>query len=235
MSAYLNDVLIVSGVTDYEGKYPLEIQKPSSGDVFKLKASAPGFNEIVSETKITENVLVPDVPEITYNMNIDEMDFMAKTIKFTTPLPNKLKIQRIAFTNNEFSKFLEVKHNLRANYEFEKELSLELSAKLTDNGRNLLEPKTINTNLDLIVTSDEINESWNVKIPVTFYIKMYDSLDSPDCLKIEVLESENFDEYSFNLINTCAYNEVPTDLYNANLFVEWNGTRLGNFCMIQNL
>lgn len=230
VTAYLNDVLISSGTTDYEGKYPLEIQKPNSGDILKLKASAPGFNEAVSEIKITENVLLPDVPEITYNINIDELDYMLKTITFTTPLVNKLKIQRIGFTNNEFSKFIEVKHNLRANYEFEKTLSLELSAKLTDLGKNLLEPKAINTNLDLIVTSDEINKSWNVKVPVTFYIKMYDSLDTSDCLKLDVLSDvEGENEYGFKLINTCSYNESATDLYNLKIFAEWDGAKLGEF------
>ncbi len=230
VSAYLNDVLIGSGVTDFEGKIPLEITKPSSGDSLKLKATAPGYNAIESELKITENILIADVPEITYNINIDELDYLVKNITFTTPLPNKLKIQRISFTNNEFNKFLEVKHNLRANYEFEKTLSLELSAKLTTDGKNLLEPKTINTFLDLVVTSNEINEVWNVKVPVTFYIQLYDSLDSVDCLKLEVSNDDlSAEEYGFKLINTCTYNEVATELYNVKTFVEWSENKLGEF------
>jgi len=228
VNVYLNDVLLKNGKTDFEGKMPLELQKPNAGDELRIQVNAPGYNEVSTSMKITENILIPDKPEVNVIVDRAESEKVSTNVLLKNNLPYTLKIKKVGFSTNAFSEFITLKTNVNANKTFDGNLDLNISAELTDLGNSLLEPKEFSTNLELLVYAQEIDKTWNVQIPLTIYIRMYDSLDALDCLALN-LTSVSGMEYNFKLENSCLYSAENVNLYNATAFVEWDGSLLGTF------
>ncbi|PIU22153.1 MAG: hypothetical protein COT14_02630, partial [Candidatus Diapherotrites archaeon CG08_land_8_20_14_0_20_30_16] len=228
VNVYLNDVLLKSGKTDGEGKLPLEIEKPNSGDVLKIKVNASGYNEVTTTVKITENVLVPEKAEVSIILDKAEKENTTQSLLLKTPMPYKLKVTKIGFSSGAFLDFVDIKFpNISVNTEFDTNLDLNIFSQLTPLGLALLEPKTFKTNIDIVVSAEEIDKSWNVQIPLTVYVKMFDSLDAPNCLALTFSNELSLKGESLKLNNTCMYKGKQVQLYNASIFVEWDGLKLG--------
>ncbi len=230
VSVYLNNVLISSGKTDTDGKLPLEIQKPNVGDVLKITASRFEYNSTEAEIKITENILIPEKPELSIIVDRAEQLEVNTNIVLNSYLPLKLRVVNVSFAPNEYLDFVNVSFvGNYANKEFDKSLDLNILSSLTDLGKGLLEPKTFKTTLDLVVASDDVDKIWNVKIPVTIYVKLFDSLDAGNCLTLDLAQTVSEKGMGFKVNNNCVYKSGPATLYNGTMFVNWNGVVLGTF------
>ncbi len=230
VSVYLNDVLINSGKTDTDGKLPLEIQKPNVGDVLKITASRFEYNSTESEIKINENILIPEKPELSIIVDRAEQLEVNTNIVLQNYLPLKLKVKSVGFAPSDYSDFVNL--TLSGNYlnkQFEKTLDLNVLASLTDLGKGLLEPKSFKTTLDVVVSSDDVDKLWNVKIPVTIYVKLFDSLDAGNCLTLDLSQTVSEKGMGFKVNNNCIYKGQPATLYNGTMFVNWDGVVLGTF------
>jgi len=229
VNVYLNDVVIAHGKTDGDGKFPVQIEKPTAGDILKIVVNGPGYNESITSIKITENILVPDKPEVSVTLDKSESEFANNELFLSTVLPYKLKVKRIGFSANEFSDYVDMKvANIAAGKIFDGNLDLNINAQLTDLGKALLEPKEFKANLELVVTSDDLDKTWNVVIPITIYIRMYDSLDSTNCLNL-TLGDYSASEFNFKLTNTCTSGQKQVNLYKARVYAEWVDNKLGEF------
>ena len=227
VNVYLNDVLLTSGKTDDDGKLPVQIAKPNAGDVLKMVVTYAGYNTNTTTMKITENILIPDKPEISINVDKTEKDTINTNVLLATTLQYKLKINKVKFTSSDFEEFVDVKvTNVNNNTVIDSNLDLNIYAQLTQLGKALLEPKTFNTNLELVVSSDDLAKTWTIRIPVVIYVRMFDSIDSLNCLK---LTNDNNGTTSFKITNSCMYKDNPAQLYKATLFVEWDGQKLGDY------
>ncbi len=226
VNVYLNDNLVTSGKTDGDGTLPVQLDKPNAGDVLKIVATGPGYNSVTTTTKITENILVPNKPEIVINVDKTEKELVTTDISLATHLLSKLKIKKVSFSTNNFSEFIDVKTSILQNTEIDRNIDVNISAQLTDLGKSLLEPKSFNTNLELVVRSDELDRQWTVEIPIQIYIRMFDSIDTLNCLQL--LGDQNGTS-SFKIVNNCMYQNSPIQLYNPTIFVEWDGTPLGDY------
>lgn len=230
VSVYLNSVLTGSGKTDTDGKLPVEIQKPNVGDVLKITASRFEYNSTEAEIKITENILIPEKPELSIIVDRAEQLEVNTNIVLNSYLPLKLRVVNVSFAQNEYLDFVNVSFlGNYANKEFDKKLDLNILASLTDLGKGLLEPKTFKTTLDVVVASDDVDKIWNVKIPVVIYIKLYDSLDAGNCLTLDLAQTPADNGMGFKVNNNCVYKTEPAILYNGTMLVNWDGTVLGTF------
>lgn len=229
VNVFLNDIVVASGKTDFDGKLPVQISKPNAGDILKIVVSAAGYNENVTSIKITENILVPNKPEVSITVEKSESEFVNTNLLLFTTLPYTLKVKRIGFSANEFSDYLNLKiTNVSANKTFDGNLDLNINAELTDLGKALLEPKEFKANLEIVVSSEDLDKTWNVVIPITIYIKMFDSLDATNCLSL-ALGDFSAKEFNFKLTNTCLSSGKAVNLYNAKVYAEWVDNKLGDF------
>jgi hypothetical protein len=243
VNVFLNDIMLSSGKTDFEGIFGFELSKPNVGDELRVEVERSGYDKIVNSTIISENILVPDPSLLGITVHKDARSGEAGDFELTNASGLKLRIVDMYFDSGIYKDLIDL--GLEGSYvgkDIDTNMLIEWYANLTDAGKNLLEAKEFETTLNIKVTSDEVSKTWLTQIPVTLYIRLAESLDSSDCLKIfPVTELEGSDwalavgtdsneiTLDFRIVNECTQEAEPVSLNGLKLGVTWKGKVLGKF------
>jgi len=238
-----NDAVVARGALDFEGKFGFELPKPNVSDVVEITVSSPGYKTIIKTITVGENILITVPPEINLTIDRSTADYVSSNILLQNITPLKLKITGFRLANGDYSDF--VAFDFGTDYVgkiIDSNLDINFSASLTREGKALLSPKTFSTYLFVDVTSVSGSETWRVKIPVSVYIKLYDALDSKDCLLLIPITQTEEDvwhavltasgetkEQEYVITNNCTFNGNPVVLYKPEINVLWGGKVLGKF------
>lgn len=233
----INSTQLIDGKTDKDGFFAFIIPATNINDSIEVTVRKQGYKTQTLKYKVTESVIV-SIPEA-IELNIDlsnnysateELILMNNTIlPFSiTSAKTNINSEYVTLTSQATGMVLEP--NSQA--------VLSLTARLTEDGIDLMTQKTLKGDLLIAVNTAELQKSWLVTIPITIRITFGQSVDNTDCLLIEPEETEirlTETEYAYNLsvTNDCQVGGTPVALSKLYIESDYKETKkLGDFYVI---
>ena len=233
----INSKPIVDGKTNREGIFTFIIPATNVKDVIEVTVRKQGYRTNTIRYVVTENVIT-SIPEA-IELNIDlSQNYSASTnviLINNTILPLSVTSIKTNITS-EFVRLTSTSQGMI--FEPNSQIVLDLTARLTEAGLDLMTQKTIKGNLLVTVNQYDLEKNWQVTIPITVRITFGQAIDSTDCLIIEPQETEirlTNTEHTYNLsvTNDCQVGGVPVSLNKVFIEADYKNTKkLGDFYVV---
>lgn len=243
VNVYLNEELVKSGTTTVDGVMPFELEAPALGDVLKIVGKKNDFKSVETEIVVTEDLLEVMPPEIDLDLVPSTGAEQERELIFSNLTVLDLKIERIALSA-EFEDFVELNGAESVSdlvLDLNKDVNATVRFELTEEGKLIEEPKTIEGTLAVYLTNEEIGRNWLMKIPARIRIKLGGEVDNRDCLVLLDKEGKALEPWGILasddpvtkeavLKNDCRVDNIAIPLKNLEVGIDWKGeTELGEF------
>ncbi|MCX8190450.1 MAG: Ig-like domain-containing protein [Candidatus Diapherotrites archaeon] len=236
VTLYLDDKIIASGITDYDGVLPYKIESPSAGSVLKVVGRKTGFRKLVQEIKIESSALKLTPPTLDLELQPESREEAELIFRIENQAPFKLKIGAISIDGLEDLVVVgDISSYIGKEIAPSKSLDVKLKAKLSDKGKNIDVTKELLGAISVTTESSSPAKEWTGSIELRVRIKLGSALDSIKCLAVEPSswEIKSYGEQkklTLTIKNNCTVQGIPVPLKELNAKVRWLGeSAIGNF------
>jgi hypothetical protein len=213
----LNDNVLDTIETNAEGMAEYELYEPSIGDNLKVEVSKEGYDNLVVNKEVEEQLLIITPPEINNTIKIGEVTSIDVGIVAENGTVEDLEIESIRF-DGELESYLNLEENIEGTIiKAGEEANYSLKVSPNSTAERLREAKTVEGRMEIIVTIKD-GESYASEIPIKIRLSMPGYLDSQSCLKVtpgSVEFNTSTQEITQNLEieNTCTAEGIKVILF----------------------
>jgi len=232
VNIYLDNVLLNTDNTNAEGITIYRLEKPNAGSLLKIKASKVGFKDKEIEKTIDASILTVIPATIDFDLEAGTKLALEKGLILLNNTPINLKIKKIILSN-EFSDLIKMEvTESPEKIESGKDANLFLAFSLTDKGILIEQTTSLEGSISLIVSNDELNQSWLTVIPVKARILLGGEVNQKECLKIlpqewQIITEREQKTIKAKLSNECAVESNPIPLKNVSARITQTGNSIG--------
>ena len=233
----INSKPIIDGKTNREGLFTFILPATNINDVIEINVRKQGYRTNTIKYVVTENIITTIPESIELNIDISQNYSTSTNIILINNTVLPLSITSIKTNvNSEYVKLTSASQGMI--FEPNSQVALDLTARLTEAGIDLMTQKTIKGTLLITVNESNFEKNWQISIPITIRITFGQAIDNTNCLIIDPEETEirmTDTEYAYNLniTNDCQVGEVPVSL--NKIFIESNykdTKKLGDFYVV---
>ncbi len=204
--------------TNAEGMAIYELESPSAGETIKITAEKEGYNLYTTEKTVDKEILTIIPPEITNTIKIGELVSITEQIVAENWTVKDLTVKAVSFSG-DLSTYLTITTDNVVGQVInpEEDLNFNLTIKLNNTGKNLVEPKTVEGRLIIDVEVKDVKSTFTNQVPIKIRISRPGYIDSANCLKVtpgdvEFITSTKEATQTLTIKNTCTAEGINISL-----------------------
>ncbi len=233
----LNGNELVQGTTDSSGVFAFELEAPNAGSELKVEVKKNGYRTLKKTIKISEDIISIKPERVNFDLMVDERNFKQIDLELLNDTAVKLEIAGVSISDSlsGLVSIRGIEKLIGLELPLNESLPVQLTAKLTDKGKNLTETKILHGSIGFYLSNSKTGKTWFSKVPVRVRILLGGELDSLDCLLVEpvsweIVSGGEEKKLSVKLKNACSADGKSVSLRDLEAGIDWGADNsVGSF------